>query len=136
MRSQRQQLKSEALKKSAVQLAATIRCTAEFQLSERIAFYQAINGEADPGELFKSAITAGKHCYLPLIRDKRLVFIRHHHDSALITNRMGIPEPVYNPESEAAASDLDLVCMPLVAYDKLGTRLGMGGGFYDQSFAF
>ena len=29
-----------------------------------------------------------------------------------------------------------LVAMPLVGFDANGTRLGMGGGWYDRSFAF
>ncbi len=30
---------------------------------------------------------------------------------------------------------IDVVLVPLVAFDALGHRLGMGGGFYDRTFA-
>jgi len=49
-------------------------------------------------------------------------------------NRFGIPEPadglVCDPER------LELVLTPLVAFSRNGTRLGMGAGFYDRTFAF
>ncbi len=49
-------------------------------------------------------------------------------------NRFLIPEPV--PKyAEVSANRLDLVLMPLVGFDKCGNRLGMGGGFYDRTFA-
>ena len=31
---------------------------------------------------------------------------------------------------------IDLVLVPLVAFDPQRNRIGMGGGFYDRSFAF
>ena len=133
MRARRKQLTTDALKLSAENLSVAIRKTAEYQRSEHIAVYHAINGEADLSAFINSAVAEGKHCYLPLIHNNELLFIRHHQDSSLVKNRMGIPEPIYQRSAEVSASSLDLVCMPLVAYDNRGNRLGMGGGFYDRT---
>ena len=33
------------------------------------------------------------------------------------------------------ASELNVLFMPLVAADKIGNRMGMGGGYYDRTLA-
>lgn len=55
---------------------------------------------------------------------------------ALVTNRFGIPEPDVDPATALQPTELALVVMPLVGFDGNGRRLGMGGGWYDRSFAF
>lgn len=45
-------------------------------------------------------------------------------------NDYGIPEPVDG--LEVPTSKIDVVFVPLLAYDKKGNRVGYGKGFYDQ----
>lgn len=48
----------------------------------------------------------------------------------LITNSWGIPEPVEG--IEVSASKIDVVFVPLLAFDINGNRIGYGKGFYDN----
>ena len=55
-------------------------------------------------------------------------------ETDLVPNRFGLLEPV-DGES-ATARMLDIVFTPLAAYDADGHRIGMGGGYFDTTFAF
>ncbi len=46
------------------------------------------------------------------------------------TNNWGIPEPVDGLEIKT--EQLDVIFIPLLAFDKRGNRLGYGKGFYDR----
>lgn len=49
-------------------------------------------------------------------------------------NHYNIPEPVDGPEASGVVPDskIDVVFVPLLAFDKNGHRVGYGKGFYDQ----
>jgi 5-formyltetrahydrofolate cyclo-ligase len=47
-----------------------------------------------------------------------------------IVNRYGVPEP--NNGLEVPVSKIEVVFLPLLAYDKTGHRVGYGKGIYDQ----
>lgn len=49
-------------------------------------------------------------------------------------NEYNIPEPVDGPETsgEVPSTKIDVVFVPLLAFDKKGNRVGYGKGFYDN----
>ena len=110
-----------------------------FRRSRHIAFYLANDGEIDPGVLMAHARHLGKHCYLPVVTGwpaDRMHFQRLVPGQRWVRNRFGIREPLIDPGLQARPWRLDLILMPLVGFDEQGNRLGMGGGFYDRTFAF
>lgn len=121
-------------------LCERIAASRIFQHSKHIAFYLTNDGEIDLSLLIEHAWQQGKHCYLPVLAEpntQRLWFIPYTPDTKLKYNRFGIPEPVHSRKTRLRKTlSLDLILMPLVAFDHQGNRMGMGGGFYDRTLAF
>jgi 5-formyltetrahydrofolate cyclo-ligase len=103
----------------------------------RVAGYWACAGELDPAPLLERAWATRRSVYLPVLTGEySLHFAPYPPGAPLRRNRFNIPEPEVSPMEWLEPSRLDLVLTPLVAFDRTGTRLGMGGGFYDRAFAF
>ncbi|AMN46672.1 hypothetical protein ACG33_06095 [Steroidobacter denitrificans] len=102
---------------------------------KRIALYLPHDAEADPGVIIHRARQRGCTLYLPCIthyRRSRMRFLRFDQDTRLRTNRYGIREPDPAHAPDIAVRLLDLVLLPLIAFDDYGGRLGSGAGFYDR----
>ncbi|MCC9166413.1 5-formyltetrahydrofolate cyclo-ligase [Pontibacter harenae] len=62
--------------------------------------------------------------------------LTHHHltdEAVLVENAWGIPEPQH--AHIIHAQEVDVVLIPLLAFDKAGHRVGYGKGFYDRFLA-
>ncbi len=136
MRQQRRALDPLAQRRAAEGLRRSLGRSMLFRRARHIAFYLARDGEIDPAPLLALAARLGKHCYLPVVAGQRMWFAGYQPGDRLHPNRFGIPEPRLLRGGHFPANRLDLVLTPLVAFDRQGGRLGMGGGFYDRSFAF
>jgi len=109
-----------------------------YQNSQHLAFYLANDGEIDPYLLIEHARFLGKTIYLPVLSPLKnsLYFAPCEADSSFKLNRFNIAEPVCHPSKWKTARQLDLLLLPLVAFDIQGNRIGMGGGFYDRTLAY
>lgn len=98
---------------------------------KNIAVYLARDGEIDLQFLIEELWKRDCAVFLPVtnVNAQPLSFVRY----------SSIDEPEDEPEniSELIAPEaLDIVLMPLVAFDDNGARLGLGKGYYDKSFSF
>lgn len=134
----RQQLSRQTLKLHSRRALRLANSYPPFRHSRRIAFYFAVRGEMDPAPLMQLAQRAGKSVFLPVLRDRpttSLWFAPCTSDTSFTDNRFGIPEPNFKHRQLVMPWTLDLVFVPLIAFDLTGNRLGMGGGYYDRTFA-
>jgi 5-formyltetrahydrofolate cyclo-ligase len=139
IKAHRQQLSQSTLKLHSQRVLRLAAGLPSFRHSRRIAFYIAVRGEMDPAPLLQLALRTGKSAFLPILRERPsrgLWFAPYTAHTSLSTNRFGISEPNYSHNKLVMPWSLDLVFVPLVAFDREGHRLGMGGGYYDRTFAF
>ncbi|QTS83610.1 5-formyltetrahydrofolate cyclo-ligase [Coxiella endosymbiont of Amblyomma nuttalli] len=110
-----------------------------FQDSQQVAFYLTHDGEVDIKNLLTEALRGRKVCCLPALQvnqDHHLGFYSYQSGDLLIKNYFGIKEPDFSQKKSISIMTLDLIFLPLVAFDERGNRLGRGAGYYDRTLAF
>lgn len=138
IREMRRSLSDAQRREASAGLCERVRGMAVFARSRHIAGFLAFDGEIDVSLLLRHAISSGKSVYLPILLGSKsaMAFAPYRLDEALRRNDFGILEPDVDKTQWLPARALDLVLTPLVAFDDNGNRLGVGGGFYDRTFAF
>ena len=104
--------------------------------AKSIGIYLAAFGEVNCDGFMERMLSREKSLFAPILRKNQLLFAPLHLNTVLRHNQFGIAEPVYKSSQLRKPSELDVVITPLVAFDTHLNRLGMGGGYYDRSFAF
>lgn len=106
-----------------------------YKKAKTILFYASFDGEVDTKGMLKQALKAGKRVALPVMVEAKksiipsLVFDLH---KELGIGPYGITQPRKDYLRPVDLSDIDLVVVPAVAFDKQGNRLGRGKGYYDR----
>ncbi len=139
IREQRRTLSADRHQYYSARICRHILQSSQFRRARRIALYLPHDGEIDLQPIIDEAWARNRRCYLPVLMPffkNRLWFVPYEREAPMVLNRYGIAEPDGNLRHRVKLWSIDLLLMPLVAFDDSGNRMGMGGGFYDRSFAY
>ncbi|QCI21700.1 5-formyltetrahydrofolate cyclo-ligase [Buchnera aphidicola (Hyadaphis tataricae)] len=105
-----------------------------FNRAEHIAIFLPFDGEINTYPLIYNLLLHKRKIFVPVVHSftrKELLFVEFKNSSLLQRNKYNIFEPILNNNNYISINQLDIIIVPLVAFDQTGLRLGMGGGFYD-----
>ena len=131
---------TQAERISASQKAAVHLINSDFFIkSANIACYIARGAEINPQPIIDKIWAQKKNCYVPIVHPKKfgqMCFVKYMPHDELVLDRFAIKEPAFHEDKVIEPRELDLVILPLLAFDDKGNRLGTGGGYYDRAFNF
>jgi 5-formyltetrahydrofolate cyclo-ligase len=95
--------------------------------------FMPLTSEFDPQPLMRKLTEKSARLALPVLvgRGKPLIMREWTFGEPLSAGVWGIREP----EPEAAEVEPDILLVPLLAFDRAGSRIGYGGGYYDRTIA-
>ncbi len=131
----RQTLSKEMQQKASQTICRHIHDLQAYQQAQHIGLYRAVNNEIDLQSLWQST-GLNKHHYCPHMHENHtLSFLPVTATTRWCKRAFGILEPDIENKFARNVEQLEIIFIPLVAFDKHGTRIGAGGGYYDRTLA-
>ncbi len=106
----------------------------EFKLSRTVMAYVSIDDEVATDKIISCCLAGGKRVAVPSMRAGNEIVPSLISDPGkeLVRGLFGIMEPASESIKPVSLDEIDIVIVPGAAFDAYGSRLGLGGGYYDR----
>lgn len=106
----------------------------EIKGANNVLIYSHFANEVKTGGLAGWLLFYGKQVFLPVVDGDRLL-IANMKSAAFELNKYGIAQPKKRDAAFAQPDDMDVIICPGLAFDRNGSRVGFGKGYYDGLLA-
>ena len=109
-----------------------ILSASELKNATNIASYISYEFEPETSDINQRLIKDGKKVFLPrLLENNDIQWVSWNGSSENLTK----VEKIYEPIGDAVEVELDVIILPALHVDRMGNRLGQGGGSYDRALS-
>ena len=133
MKNRRREFSNEEKQSMNNKILQNIMSLDEYKKTDTLLSYVSLRGEVDTFCLIKSALACGKKVAVPRCAEGKHIIHFYYINSTdeLQLGSYGILEPVPDPK-RLITSYNGLCTLPGLSFDRMGTRLGYGSGYYDR----
>jgi 5-formyltetrahydrofolate cyclo-ligase len=133
----RAELTEEARREKSAVIRRNILDFPLFHAAQCVFTFIPFGNEVDIKAVIDEGKNAGKRIAIPktFVKEKYMVPYEYEGSGELVQGVYGIQEPEPGKAKIVQPSEIDLILVPGVAFDRKGGRLGYGGGFYDRFLA-
>ena len=130
----KRQFTSEQLDKLSLAITSNLLDNPKVKSAKSIILYYSLPDEVNTHDLIDILLKMNKRVYLPKVIGEGSMEIRSYLGlDSLNRGAFHIMEPSGNILNDY--SNIDIIVVPGLAFDRLGNRLGRGKGFYDRFLA-
>ena len=104
----------------------------ELKTATNVASYISYEFEPETSDINQRLIEDGKKVFLPrLLENNDIQWVNWDGSLENLTKN----EKIYEPIGDAVEVELDVIILPALHVDRMGNRLGQGGGSYDRALS-